>query len=245
MGRTGVLTPVAIFKEIEIEGAKISRASLHNVGILNEVLQQPFYGQKLWIYRANQIIPQIQEAEPSPYTFSPMRITECPICGSWLETRNNDGVLTIVCPNEACEGKLLNKLDHFCGKKGLDIKGLSKATLEKLMDWGWVSDIVDLFYLPKYRDQWIKEPGFGVKSVDNILKAIEAAKEVELFQFISALGIPLIGLSVAKDLAAIYGTYENLRKDIDRNYNFSELPGFGYEKTNCHFVYCFNSHIYR
>lgn len=231
MGRTGVLTPVAIFKEIEIEGAKISRASLHNVGILNEVLQQPFYGQKLWIYRANQIIPQVQEAEPSPYTFSPMRITECPICGSWLEQRNNDGIITIVCPNETCEGKLLNRLDHFCGKKGLDIKGLSKATLEKLMDWGWVSDIVDLFYLPKYRDQWIKEPGFGVKSVDNILKAIEAAKETELFQFISALGIPLIGLSVAKDLASIYGTYETFRKDIDRKYNFTELPGFGYEKT--------------
>ena len=231
MGRTGVLTPVAIFKEIEIDGAKVSRASLHNVGIMNELLGQPFFGQKLRIFRANQIIPQVYDAEESPYTISVMRIKTCPICGAYLDINDNNGVLTLYCPNKDCEGKLLNKLDHFCGKKGLDIKGLSKATLEKLMDCGWVSDIVDLFYLPKYRDQWIKEPGFGVKSVDNILKAIEVAKEVELFQFISALGIPLIGLSVAKDLAAIYGTYENLRKDIDRHYNFSELPGFGYEKT--------------
>lgn len=231
MGRTGVLTPVAIFKEIEIEGAKVSRASLHNIGIMNQILQQPFKGQKLKIFRANQIIPQVESAEPSPYSISTMRITECPICGSKLETRNNDGVLTLVCPNENCEGKLLNKLDHFCGKKGLDIKGLSKATLEKLMNWGWIESIEDIFELHKYRQEWIKKEGFGVKSVDNILAAIEASKKVELFQFISSLGIPLIGLSVAKDLAWIYGSYETFRKDIDKKYNFSELPGFGYEKT--------------
>ena len=231
MGRTGVLTPVAIFKEIEIDGAKISRASLHNLGIMNQLLQQPFYGQKLKIFRANQIIPQVESAEPSPYTFSIMRITECPICGSLLEVNNNDGVLTLVCPNEACEGKLLNKLDHFCGKKGLDIKGLSKATLEKLMDWGWVSDIVDLFYLSKYRDQWIKEPGFGVKSVDNIIAAVDASKRCELSAFISSLGIPLIGQSVAKDIAKIFDSYESFREAVATLYDFSQHPNFGYEKT--------------
>ena len=231
MGRTGVLTPIAIFKEIEIDGAKVSRASLHNVGILNEVLQQPFYGQKLWIYRANQIIPQIQEAEPSPYSFSPMRITECPICGSWLETRNNDGVLTIVCPNEACEGKLLNRLDHFCGKKGLDIKGISKATLEKLMDWGWIYSPADIFSLHLWQKEWAAKPGFGVKSVEKILTAIEEARNVELYQFISSLGIPLIGISVAKELAKIFSTYEEFRQAIENSYDFSQLPNFGYEKT--------------
>lgn len=231
MGRTGVLTPIAIFKEIEIDGAKVSRASLHNVGILNEVLQQPFYGQKLWIYRANQIIPQIQEAEPSPYSFSPMRITECPICGSWLETRNNDGVLTIVCPNEACEGKLLNRLDHFCGKKGLDIKGISKATLEKLMDWGWIYSPADIFNLHLWQKEWAAKPGFGVKSVEKILTAIEEARNVELYQFISSLGIPLIGISVAKELAKIFSTYEEFRQAIENSYDFSQLPNFGYEKT--------------
>lgn len=231
MGRTGVLTPIAIFKEIEIDGAKVSRASLHNVGILNEVLQQPFYSQKLWIYRANQIIPQIQEAEPSPYSFSPMRITECPICGSWLETRNNDGVLTIVCPNEACEGKLLNRLDHFCGKKGLDIKGISKATLEKLMDWGWIYSPTDIFNLHLWQKEWAAKPGFGVKSVEKILTAIEEARNVELYQFISSLGIPLIGISVAKELAKIFSTYEEFRQAIENSYDFSQLPNFGYEKT--------------
>ena len=232
MGRTGVLTPVAIFKEIEIEGAKISRASLHNVSVMNELLQQPFYGQKLWIYRANQIIPQVQEAEPSPYTISTMRISKCPICGAQLELNNNDGVLTLYCPNETCDGKLLNKLDHFCGKKGLDIKGISKATLEKLMDWGWVENISDIFTLKSHRDEWIKKDGFGVKSVDKILDAIEAAAQsCNLVAYISSLGIPLIGQSVAKDLAKVFATYEDFRAAVAAGYDFSKLPNFGYEKT--------------
>ena len=231
MGRTGVLTPVAIFKEIEIEGAKISRASLHNVSVMNELLQQPFYGQKLWIYRANQIIPQIQEAESSPYTFSTMRISKCPICGAQLELNNNDNVLTLYCPNESCEGKLLNRLDHFCGKKGLDIKGISKATLEKLMDWEWIYSPADIFNLHLWKKEWAAKPGFGVKSVEKILTAIEEARNVELYQFISSLGIPLIGISVAKELAKIFPTYVDFRQAIENNYDFSQLPNFGYEKT--------------
>ena len=231
MGRTGVLTPVAIFKEIEIEGAKVSRASLHNIGIMNQILQQPFKGQKLKIFRANQIIPQIESAEPSPYSISTMRITECPICGSQLEIRNNDGVLTLICPNETCEGKLLNKLDHFCGKKGLDIKGLSKTTLEKLMNWGWINNIEDIFVIHKYRQEWIKKEGFGVKSVDNILAAIESSKYADLAAFISSLGIPLIGLAVAKELVKVFDTYESFREAVNEGYDFSKLPNFGYEKT--------------
>ena len=231
MGRTGVLTPVAIFKEIEIDGAKVSRASLHNVGIMNELLGQPFFGQKLRIFRANQIIPQVYDAEDSPYTISFMTIRQCPVCGEWLVRKDNDGVITLNCPNDACEGKLLNKLDHFCGKKGLDIKGLSKATLEKLMNWGWVNNIEDIFELHLMVEEWRQKEGFGVKSVDNILAAIEASRNCELSAFISSLGIPLIGLSVAKDLAKVFNSYESFRDAVDAGYDFSQLPNFGYEKT--------------
>jgi DNA ligase (NAD+) len=169
-----------------------------------------------------------------------MRITECPICGSLLEVNNNDGVLTLLCPNEACEGKLLNKLDHFCGKKGLDIKGLSKATLEKLMNWGWVNNIEDIFELHFMVEEWRQKEGFGVKSVDNILAAIEASRNCELSAFISSLGIPLIGLSVAKDLAKVFDSYESFRDAVDAGYDFSQLPNFGYEKTQSllKFNYC-------
>ena len=154
------------FKEIEIDGAKVSRASLHNIGIMNELLGQPFFGQKLRIFRANQIIPQVYDAENSPYTISFMTIQQCPVCGEWRVRKNNDGVITLNCPNDACEGKLLNKLDHFCGKKGLDIKGLSKATLEKLMNWGWVNNIEDIFELHFMVEEWRQKEGFGVNFND-------------------------------------------------------------------------------
>ena len=232
MGRTGVLTPVAIVEEIEIDGAMISRASLHNVSVMNELLGQPFVGQKVRIFRANQIIPQVYDAEKSDLSISQLRIDKCPICGERLKLNNNDGVITLTCPNEDCEGKLLNRLDHFCGKKGLDIKGLSKATLEKLMDWGWIETEEDLFTLWEFRNEWIKKDGFGVKSVDNILAAIDASKTTELYQFISSLGIPLIGISVSKELVKIFDSYESFREAIAAGYEFWKLPNFGDAKHN-------------
>lgn len=230
MGRTGVLTPVAIYKDIDIEGATCNRASLHNVSVMNELLGQPFVGQKLRIFRANQIIPQVYNAEQSPYTVSTLRIKNCPICGEELELNNNDGVLTLYCPNENCEGKTLNKLVHFCGKKGLDIKGLSEATLEKLMDLGWVEKITDIFKLASYRNEWVNKSGFGVKSVDKILAAIEESKNCTFAQFLSSLGIPLIGISVAKELAKKFYSYAEFRDAVIDNYPFYRLPNFGEAK---------------
>lgn len=230
MGRTGVLTPVAIYKDIEIEGAICNRASLHNVSIMNELLGQPFVGQKIRIFRANQIIPQVYDAEKDLSTTSTLKIKNCPICGTEVEMVNNDGVVNAYCPNENCEGKLLNILDHFVGKKGLDIKGLSKATLEKLMNWGWVNSPADIFSLHLFAEQWMNKPGFGIKSVDRIIAAIEDARNVELYQFISSLGIPLIGITVAKDLAKIFNTYDDFRNAVQSGYDFWKLPNFGEAK---------------
>ena len=138
--------------------------------------------------------------------------------------------MTLVCTNPDCEGKLINRLNHFCGKKGLDIKGLSKATLEKLIDWGWVSSIPSLFSLEYYRDEWVKKPGFGIKSVDKILNALDYSRNnCELHQFICALGIPLIGSSASKELAGYYKTYENFRMAIDIGVQFWSHDNFGME----------------
>ena len=228
MGRTGVLTPVAIYEDVEIDGAICNRASLHNVSVMNELLGQPYVGQKIRIFRANQIIPQIAEAEKSNLSFSQFNINKCPICGERLKLNNNDGVITLICPNEMCDGKMLNKLDHFCGKKGLDIKGISKATLEKLMDWGWIENLEDIFKLKEHRGEWINKEGFGIKSVDRILAAIDAAaSSCDLAAYISALGIPLIGKTVAKDLVQIFDTYESFREAIAAGYEFWKLPNFG------------------
>ena len=232
MGRTGVLTPVAILEEIEIDGAFISRASLHNVSVMYELLGQPYVGQKVRVYRANQIIPQIYDAEKSSLSITTLQPSKCPICGDRLKLIDNGGVITLNCPNEECDGKLLNKLDHFCGKKGLDIKGISKATLEKLMTWGWVNSIEDIFNLQEHKTVWTNTEGFGEKSVDKIFAAIDAAKQTDLASFISSLGIPLIGKAVAKDLAKVFDTYEDFREAVAAGYEFWQLPNFGEAKHN-------------
>ena len=151
----------------------------------------------------------------------------CPICGQPVEIAESDtGVKNLVCFNMNCEGKLINRLDHFCGKKGLDIKGLSKATLGKLLDYGWVNKLVDIFKLKQHRDEWIKIPGFGEKSVDNILNAIEESRHTTFQAFLSSLGIPLIGSTLAKDLAQKIPTYEQFRQMVDDHFDFCQYDGF-------------------
>ena len=152
----------------------------------------------------------------------------CPVCGGeTLIHENISGTLELLCMNEQCPGKLVNKLDHFAGKKGLDIKGLSKATLEKLIDWGWVTRAMDLFYLHQRRREWVEKPGFGIKSVDKVLDAIEEARHTTLEKYLSAISIPLIGKTYARQLANSFIDYWELRGAINRREDFSEYDGFG------------------
>ena len=244
MGRTGVLTPVAVFEPVEIDGTTVSRASLHNLSVMEDLLGTPYYRQKLEVFKANMIIPQILSAEKEckggyvfknntylmayPSTFTVPMI--CPVCGGLTEIHESiSGTKELLCMNSACEGKLINRLDHFCGKKGLDIKGLSKATLEKLIDWGWVSNYRDLFELKEHRSEWIKKSGFGEKSVDKILDAIESSRNCELSAFIAALGIPLIGTTAAKDLSKKFIIWNSFIDAVSSDYKFWEIPNFGVE----------------
>ena len=232
IGRTGVLTPVAIFDPVDIDGTECSRASLHNMTILKDTLNgMGWKGQKIKVFKANQIIPQISWAEEDNeytkyYISHPM---VCPICNKPTIIKENNGVKVLMCGNDNCEGKLLNRLDHFCSKKGLDIKGLSKATLEKLMNWNWINTYQDIFLLWQVRDKWIQKPGFGEASVDKILNAIDKVKEnVKLEQVIAAAGIPEIGSRVAKDLAKHYDSWDDFRAET----NFLQYDGIGEVMNN-------------
>lgn len=242
-GRTGVLTPVAIFEPIEIDGTIVQRASIHNVSVLKHTLCHEYVndntlpyiikGQQVNVYKSNMINPQIDSASIEEFTndYEYLYIPEaCPICGKPTEVRVNDDVEILYCTNPNCEAKLINQLDHFAGKKGLDIKGLSKATLEKLINWGWIEKIDDLFELKIHRAEWVKKAGFGAKSVDNILNAIEASKDCKLHQFIAALGIPLIGTTASKALQKEFGTWSNFMDAVNTNYKFYTLEDFGDEK---------------
>lgn len=233
MGRTGALTPVAVFNPISIEGTTVNRANMHNVSVMTEVLgNTPYYGQKVNVYKANMIIPQIRSAEIKIcYENNFALPNTCPICGGDTTVKVNDDVSVLYCTNPSCEGKLINRLDHFCGKKGLDIKGLSKATLEKLIEWEWVNNISDIMTLINHRAEWIKKPGFGAKSVDKILDAIEDAKYTTLESFISSLGIPLIGRTVSKELVKHIDSYIEFVEMAENHFDFSVYDGFAESKT--------------
>ena len=235
MGRTGVLTPVAIFEPIELEGTIVSRASLHNLSVMNDLSNnRQVKGDKLTIIKSNQIIPQVVKWERTENTYikSEILLTPafCPVCGGETQSKCDNDTEFLFCTNSQCSGKLLNKLDHFCSKKGLDIKGLSLATLEKLIELEWVEEFEDIFDLVQHKDEWAKMPGFGDKSVQNILTAIETARNCSLEAFISAIGIPLIGVNVAKDLCNYFNTWEDFITAVENDYNFWELDGFGEEK---------------
>jgi len=227
MGRTGKLTPVAVFEPIDIDGTIVERASLHNISVMMETLGQAYKGQLIKIFKANQIIPQVSWAEKKELTISDFRCETCPVCGGRTELNNNDGVVTLYCTNPQCQGKLINRLDHFCGKNGLDIKGLSKATLEKLIDLGWISSFVDIYKLKEHQDEWKSQAGFGEKSVERILEAIDSSKNPTLDMVIAAAGIPLIGRAVAKDLCKYIDTYEDFRYKIESGFDFTTYDGFG------------------
>ena len=246
MGRTGVLTPVAVYKDVEIDGATCNRANLHNINTLVALLgDSPLVGQKIWVYKANQIIPQVSKAQlaeeilgadPAYFWGDPAFTfikppSVCPVCGGETEIRESDtGTLELYCTNPQCPGKLVNILDHFCGKKGLDIKGLSKATLEKLIDWGWVTCISDIFKLGEVSDLWACKPGFGPKSVTKLIDAIYAARKCPLHAYLSAWSIPLIGKTYALQLAIGFITYEEFRKAVREGFDFTQLEKFGPER---------------
>ena len=233
VGRTGVLTPVAVFEPIEIDGTIVERASLHNISILKE-LGLKYQGQKIEVRKANQIIPQVVRAFPYDCEIASihrMGIPDiCPVCGGRTEIKKDNDTEFLFCTNPDCSGKIINKLDHFCSKKGLDIKGLSKATLEKLLEWGYVNNITDIFTLYLYAPKWVNKPGFGHKSVEKILDNINASKtDCEPEKFIAALGIPLVGTTVSKEIIKHFKTYENFRNSIDANFDFTTIKGFGPE----------------
>ena len=234
MGRTGQLTPVAIFKPVNTGDSIIERASLHNLSVMRETLGiYPDKDQTIWVVKQNQIIPQISRAVkndiPHDHILDNGICNICPICGApTVIIQSDSGVLNVVCDNPNCEGKLANRIEHYCGKKGLDIKGISLKTIEKLINWGWVNSIKDIYKLNIYVKQWISKEGFGETSVKKIIDAIDdSCKDVDLAAFISAIGIPNVGKTIAKEIVKYYPTWNDFRDAVGGNW--TEFNGFGSE----------------
>ena len=229
MGKSGQLTPVAVFDPVDLDGAVTNKASVHNVSILTKLELNP--GDRITVYRANMVIPQIKRnisAEERTEHLDIKVPSVCPVCGGNTEIKRDNNSDVLICTNPDCKGKLLGKLKHFCSKDAMDIQGLSEQTLQKFIDFGWLNTISDIYKLKDYKAQMTSLDGFGAKSVNNLLKAIEDSKNTTLDRFINALSIPNIGKEAAKTIAKAFD-YSFLKFGISCNsyYNWQSLPDFG------------------
>lgn len=192
--RTGLINPVAIFDPVELEGTTVSRASVHNISIMEEL--ELGVGDEIEVYKANMIIPQIAQN----LTRSGVRdIPEvCPVCGGATEIRSVSNAKALYCTNPACQAKQLKSYALFVSRDALNIDGLSEATLEKMIARGFVHDLSDLFHLEQHKEAICEMDGFGEKSYSNLISSVERAKETTLPKLIYGLGIANIGLANAR-----------------------------------------------
>ena len=228
IGKTNTLTPTAIFRTVNIDGTDVSKASLHNISIIKKLGLTN--NCTVRVYKANQIIPQIDSCLQDGD--SDIEIPKyCPVCEYETEVVTENASEVLMCKNTNCLGKLLGRLKFFVSKPAMNIDGLSEAILEGLIKVQWISEFKDIYHLKEYRCLWAGFPGFGEKSVDKILDAIEKSRDVKLENFICALSIDGVGRSASKTIAdAFYGDFNAFYKAFQNNYNWVELEDIG-EKT--------------
>lgn len=192
--RTGLINPIAIFDPVELEGTTVSRASLHNISILENL--QLGIGDNILVYKANMIIPQI--ANNLTRSGGMTIPQQCPVCNSEVIIRNENDIKTLYCSNPNCIAKKIKSFTHFVGRDAMNMEGLSTATIEKFIDNGILTELVDLFRLKQHREKIVIMEGFGEKSYQNLIASAENARIVPIANFIYSLGIQNIGLSNAK-----------------------------------------------
>ncbi|MGU8679037.1 NAD-dependent DNA ligase LigA [Clostridium perfringens] len=193
VGRTGTITPVAIFNPVELEGTDVSKASLHNVSIIKGL--KLGLGDRITVYKANQIIPQIRENLTQSNT---LEIPDkCPICNHKTLLKESDNAIFLVCENPNCKAQLVQKIKHYCSRDAMNIEGLSEKTIEKFIEKGYLNSISDIYTL-KDKTEIKRLEGFGVKSFNKLIENIEKSKKCKLENFIYSLGIPNVGKTTAK-----------------------------------------------
>ena len=198
--RTGLINPVAIFEPVQLEGTTVSRASVHNVSIVKSL--ELGIGDRITVYKANMIIPQIAENLTKSGTL-PIPDT-CPVCGGKAEIRQVNDVQSLYCTNPDCDAKKVKAFTLFVSRDALNIDGLSEATLEKFLGRGFLHRFADLFHLDRYREEIVAMEGFGEKSYQNLADSIERARTTTLPRVIYGLGIQNIGLANAKMICREY-----------------------------------------
>ena len=204
--RTGLINPVAIFDPVELEGTTVSRASVHNISILRSL--KLGIGDEITVYKANMIIPQIEENLTGSDT---LKIPDrCPVCGGPTSIHESDKTQTLYCDNPECAAKKIKSFTQFVSRDAMNIEGLSEMTLEKFIARGFIHTFADIFRLKEHREDIVTMEGFGTKSADNLEESIDKARQTTLQRVLFALGIPNIGVANARMISRAFD------EDLDR-----------------------------
>lgn len=223
-GKTGILTPVAIFDHVELAGTTVSRASLHNISIMKNLNIR--VGVEVTVVKKNEIIPQVIKCDSDKPEFKIPNT--CPVCGGRTQIIRENDTEVLMCTNENCKGKLLGKLAHFVSKTAINIDGLSESTLEKFIELGWCKSFIDVINLHRYAYQMKELEGFGEKSVNKLLESIERASRTTLERFIYSLSIPNIGRTASKTISKYFnGSYGEFRRACEDCFGWTKLDDFG------------------
>lgn len=220
--RTGLINPVAVFEPVELEGTTVSRASLHNVSIFEELMLG--VGDEISVYKANMIIPQVYENLTKSNTEKVPKI--CPACGKDTTIKKDNESKVLLCTNPDCQVKHIKQYALMASRDALNIDGLSESTLEKFLSKGFIKSDSDLFHLDKFKDEIINMDGFGKRSYEKLIAALDEAKNTTVSRFLYSLGISGIGSANAKMIAKYFDN------DIDRIISASkddllEIEGIG------------------
>lgn len=233
MGRTGQLTPVAIFDPIDLAGTIVTRASVHNLSYIKEY--DLHVGDQIKVYKANMIIPQIL-ANISAEDRNPIGVDYpevCPVCGGSIRVEKVNDTESVYCDNPNCSGKKLSKFAHYVSKSAMNIDGLSEATLGKFINNGWLNDFTDLYHLNKFAKEIMSMDGFGKRSYEKLMNAIESSKTTTLVRLLISLGIPYIGKTASKTISNhCDGNPNEFIKMVDNKFNWTLLEDFGEAMSN-------------
>lgn len=220
--RTGLINPVAIFAPVELEGTTVSRASVHNISVMEDL--RLGIGDTITVYKANMIIPQVAENLTGSGN---MEIPKnCPVCGAETEIKNDNGVKTLYCTNPDCQAKQIKRFTLFVSRDAMNMDGLSEATIEKFIAEGLIKNLADLFHMEQHRDVIVGMEGFGQKSFDNLIASVNKARETTPERLLYALGIPGIGVANAKVIAKACSRKWDAIMNLSRE-QLLEIDGIG------------------
>ncbi len=220
--RTGLINPIAVFEPVELEGTTVRRASVHNVSIVREL--RLGIGDRITVYKANMIIPQIAENLTRSGTLEIP--AECPVCGGKTRIKRENDTEVLLCLNPDCAAKKIKSFSLFVSRSAMNIDGLSEMTLEKLIAAGLIHEYADIYHLGEHRDVIEEMEGMGKRSCDKLLEAIEKSRETTLPRVLGAVGIPGIGVSNARILCSHYQDDPDKIRAASAE-ELSQVPGIG------------------